>query len=58
MWVCGIHLGHKLIQGSQYIVEDISDAQINQVVCGNVDRLHYENDPCVQFIGKTELWVY
>ncbi|XP_058098298.1 uncharacterized protein LOC131243171 [Magnolia sinica] len=47
-----------LIRDSQYIVEDVSDAQINQVVSGALDRLHYERDPCVQFDGDRKLWVY
>lgn len=47
-----------LIRDSQYIVEDVSDAQVNQVVSGALDRLHYERDPCVQFDGERKLWVY
>lgn len=47
-----------LIRDSQYIVEDVSDAQVNQVVSGALDRLHYERDPCVMFDGERKLWVY
>lgn len=47
-----------LMRDSQYIVEDISDEQLNQVVSRGLDRLHYENDPCVQYNGDTKLWVY
>uniref|UniRef100_A0A5B6Z785 DEUBAD domain-containing protein n=1 Tax=Davidia involucrata TaxID=16924 RepID=A0A5B6Z785_DAVIN len=47
-----------LIRDSQYIVEDVPDAQVNQVVSGALDRLHYERDPCVQFDGERKLWVY
>ncbi|XP_076918330.1 uncharacterized protein LOC143578733 isoform X1 [Bidens hawaiensis] len=47
-----------LIRDSQYIVEDVSDAQVNQVISGALDRLHYEQDPCVQFDGERKLWVY
>ncbi|GLJ40343.1 hypothetical protein SUGI_0829510 [Cryptomeria japonica] len=47
-----------LIRDSQYIVEGVSDAQVNQVVSGALDRLHYERDPCVQFDGERKLWVY
>ncbi|OMO67593.1 Nuclear factor related to kappa-B-binding protein [Corchorus capsularis] len=47
-----------LIRDSQYIVEDVTDAQVNQVVSGALDRLHYERDPCVQFDGDRKLWVY
>lgn len=47
-----------LIRDSQYVVEDVSDPQVNQVVSGALDRLHYERDPCVQFDGERKLWVY
>ncbi|KAL5982591.1 hypothetical protein ACLOJK_016665 [Asimina triloba] len=47
-----------LIRDSQYIVENISDAQLNQIVSGALDRLHYERDPCVQFDAERKLWVY
>ncbi|XP_050371349.1 uncharacterized protein LOC126789269 [Argentina anserina] len=47
-----------LIRDSQYIVEDVSDTQVNQIVSGALDRLHYERDPCVQFDGERKLWVY
>lgn len=47
-----------LIRDSQFIVEDVSDAQVNQVVSGALDRLHYERDPCVQFDNEKKLWVY
>ncbi|KAI8573808.1 hypothetical protein RHMOL_Rhmol01G0304300 [Rhododendron molle] len=47
-----------LLRDSQYIVEEVSDAQVNQVVSGALDRLHYERDPCVQFDGERKLWVY
>lgn len=47
-----------LIRDSQYIVEDVTDGQINQVISGALDRLHYERDPCVQFDGERKLWVY
>lgn len=47
-----------LIRDSQYIVEDVTDTQVNQVVSGALDRLHYERDPCVQFDGERKLWVY
>ncbi|XP_010535555.1 PREDICTED: uncharacterized protein LOC104810821 [Tarenaya hassleriana] len=47
-----------LIRDSQYIVEDVTDSQVNQVVSGALDRLHYERDPCVQFDSDRKLWVY
>lgn len=47
-----------LLRDSQYIAEGISSRQINQVVRGGLDRLHYEDDPCVQFDRVRKLWVY
>ncbi|XP_068669221.1 uncharacterized protein [Aristolochia californica] len=47
-----------MIRDSQFIVDDVSDAQVNQVVSGALDRLHYERDPCVQFDAERKLWVY
>ncbi|XAR69009.1 hypothetical protein NMG60_11000441 [Bertholletia excelsa] len=47
-----------LVRDSQFIVEDISDLQMNQVVSGALDRLHYELDPCVQYNKERHLWVY
>ncbi|KAL8525560.1 hypothetical protein ACS0TY_014975 [Phlomoides rotata] len=47
-----------LIRDSQYVVEDVSDVQVNQVVSGALDRLHYGHDPCVQFDGERKLWMY
>lgn len=47
-----------LLRDSQYIVEDVSDTQLSQVVSGALDRLHYERDPCVQYDADRKLWVY
>ncbi|KAL4340256.1 hypothetical protein GQ457_08G012350 [Hibiscus cannabinus] len=47
-----------LVRDSQYIVEEISDDQLNQVVSGALDRLHYEQDPCVRFNAEKKLWFY
>ncbi|KAK8621114.1 hypothetical protein V6N13_067555 [Hibiscus sabdariffa] len=47
-----------LVRDSQYIVEEISDDQLNQVVSGALDRLHYEHDPCVRFNAEKKLWFY
>ncbi|KAK6231528.1 hypothetical protein QUC31_011196 [Theobroma cacao] len=47
-----------LIRDSQYIVEDISEEQLSQVVSGALDRLHCEHDPCVQFNRERRLWFY
>lgn len=38
-----------LARDSQFIVEDISDSQHSKVVKGGLDRLYYEDDPCVKF---------
>ncbi|KAJ8533961.1 hypothetical protein K7X08_007285 [Anisodus acutangulus] len=46
------------VRDSQYIVEDITDLQVSQVVSGALDRLHYENDPCVRFDKERRLWAY
>ncbi|KAK4339176.1 hypothetical protein RND71_040638 [Anisodus tanguticus] len=47
-----------LVRDSQFIVEDISDLQVSQVVSGALDRLHYENDLCERFDKEWRLWAY
>lgn len=47
-----------LMRDSQFLVEDVPDGKINSVVSGALDRLHYEQDPCVQYDGERKLWVY
>lgn len=47
-----------LIRFSQYFVRDTSDAQLQQVVSGAMDRLHYERDPCIKYDNDTRLWTY
>ncbi|RZC81653.1 hypothetical protein C5167_044225 [Papaver somniferum] len=47
-----------LIRDSQYIVEHVSDFELNQVTSGALDRLHYELDPCVRYRSDRKLWVY
>ncbi|XP_078435339.1 nuclear factor kappa-B-binding-like protein [Wolffia australiana] len=47
-----------LMKDSQFLVEEVPDAKINSVVSGALDRLHYEQDPCVQYDGERKLWVY
>ncbi|CAL5334844.1 unnamed protein product [Camellia sinensis] len=47
-----------LIRDSQFVVDEISDSQLNQVVSGALDRLHYELDPCVKYDRDRHLWVY
>ena len=36
----------ELLKDSQYITENLTDSQINSIVSGALDRLHYEKDPC------------
>jgi len=47
-----------LLRDSQYLTEDVSEAQINAVVSGALDRLHSERDPCVRFDNDQKLWIY
>ncbi|KAK6161877.1 hypothetical protein DH2020_001718 [Rehmannia glutinosa] len=47
-----------LIRDSQYVIENIPDKTVNQIVSGVLDRLHTEFDPCVEYIGQWGLWVY
>ncbi|KAI5079026.1 hypothetical protein GOP47_0006697 [Adiantum capillus-veneris] len=46
-----------LLRDSQFI-EDVSEAQLSQVVSGALDRLHYERDPCVRYDQDKKLWLY
>jgi len=32
--------------------------QLNTVVSGALDRLHYEKDPCVKYDVSRKLWIY
>lgn len=32
--------------------------QVNTVVSGALDRLHYEKDPCVKYDIGRKLWIY
>ncbi|CAI2359723.1 unnamed protein product [Moneuplotes crassus] len=47
-----------LLRCSQYFEQKSSDAQINTVVSGALDRLHYETDPCVKYDSEKRLWIY
>ncbi|TMW80251.1 hypothetical protein EJD97_022316 [Solanum chilense] len=38
-----------LARDSQFIVEEISDSQLSKAVKGELNRLHYEDDPCVKY---------
>ncbi|KAL0338375.1 UNVERIFIED_CONTAM: Nuclear factor related to kappa-B-binding protein [Sesamum angustifolium] len=47
-----------LIRDSQYVIENIPEKTVKQIVSGALDRLHCEVDPSVAYIGKWGLWVY
>lgn len=47
-----------LIKDSQFTNERLSDTQINNIVSGALDRLHYEKDPCVKYDLQRKLWIY
>ena len=47
-----------LARDSQFIVEDISDSQLRKAVKGGLDRLHYEDDPCVKYEKERHQWTY
>ena len=32
--------------------------QVNNVVSGALDRLHYEKDPCVRYDALRKVWIY
>jgi len=36
----------------------VKESKMSQVVSGALDRLHYENDPCVKFDSDKKLWTY
>lgn len=47
-----------LVRDAQFIVEDITDLQLNEVVKGTVDHLHYEDDLYVKYDKQQRLWIY
>ncbi|KAK6161876.1 hypothetical protein DH2020_001717 [Rehmannia glutinosa] len=47
-----------LNRDSQYVIENIPEKTVNQIVSGALDRLHTEFDPCVEYIEQWGLWVY
>lgn len=48
----------ELLKDSQYLAPGVTDTQINTVVSGALDRLHYEKDPCVKYDVNRKLWIY
>ncbi|NXU81478.1 NFRKB protein, partial [Oreotrochilus melanogaster] len=48
----------ELLRDSQFLAPDVTSAQVNTVVSGALDRLHYEKDPCVKYDIGRKLWIY
>ncbi|XP_030637595.1 nuclear factor related to kappa-B-binding protein [Chanos chanos] len=48
----------ELLKDSQFLASDVTSAQVNTVVSGALDRLHYEKDPCVKYDIGRKLWIY
>ncbi|XP_014051768.2 nuclear factor related to kappa-B-binding protein isoform X2 [Salmo salar] len=48
----------ELLKDSQFLAPDVTSAQVNTVVSGALDRLHYEKDPCVKYDIVRKLWIY
>lgn len=48
----------ELLKESQFINPDVEEDKMSSVVSGALDRLHYENDPCVKFDTNKKLWIY
>jgi len=49
----------ELIKHSQWLkIDGIDSTQLNNIVSGALDRLHYEQDPCVKYDSDRKLWIY
>ncbi|XP_012332430.2 nuclear factor related to kappa-B-binding protein isoform X5 [Aotus nancymaae] len=48
----------ELLKDSQFLAPDVTSTQVNTVVSGALDRLHYEKDPCVKYDIGRKLWIY
>ena len=49
----------ELIKHSQWLkIDGIDTTQLNNIVSGALDRLHYEPDPCVKYDSDRKLWIY
>jgi hypothetical protein len=46
-----------LLKDSQYLME-ANQTELHNAVSGALDRLHYENDPCVKYDAKRKIWIY
>eukprot|EP00897_Mesotaenium_endlicherianum_P010951 jgi/Mesen1/9885/ME000070S09175 len=47
-----------LLRDSQFFVAATPDAQLNQIVSGAMDRLHYERDACIKYDAERKAWHY
>lgn len=48
----------ELLKSSQYICPSASEAVLQTIVSGALDRMHTENDPCVRYDSKRKTWIY
>ena len=49
----------ELIKHSAWMKVDGMDMNnLNNIVSGALDRLHYEPDPCVKYDSERKLWIY
>lgn len=48
----------ELLKSSQYISPTASEAVLQTIVSGALDRMHTENDPCVRYDSKRKIWIY
>jgi nuclear factor related to kappa-B-binding protein len=49
----------ELIKHSAWMkVDGIDMNNLNNIVSGALDRLHYEPDPCVKYDSERKLWIY
>ncbi|XP_050695890.1 nuclear factor related to kappa-B-binding protein-like isoform X3 [Eriocheir sinensis] len=51
----------ELLKESQYLAplsSPTAENNLNSVVSGALDRLHYEHDPCVKYDTPRKLWIY
>lgn len=39
-------------------MQEVTEAKLNNVVSGALDRLHAQADPCVRFDSEQKLWIY
>lgn len=48
----------QILRESQFIVENTEDSKLSNIVSGALDRLHYEDDPCVRYDPENKMWIY